>query len=41
VTLSADGSGQNGIPTGKDFYLILRAYVPVAGADMTMEVLKQ
>jgi len=41
VTLGPDGAGQNGIPTGKDFYLVLRAYVPVAGADMTMEVLKQ
>ena len=41
VTLSPDGSGKNGIPTGKDFYLVLRAYVPVAGANMTMEIEKR
>ena len=38
VTLSPDGSGINGIPTGKPFYAILRAYVPVSGADMTVKV---
>ena len=38
VTLSPDGSGVNGIPTGKPFYAILRAYVPVPGADMTVKV---
>ncbi len=38
VTLSPDGSGVNGIPTGKPFYAVLRAYVPVPGADMTVKV---
>ena len=38
VTLSPDGSGVNGIPTGKPFYAILRAYVPVSGTDMTVKV---
>lgn len=38
ITLSPDGSGQNGIPTGKPFYTILRAYVPVPDADMTVTV---
>jgi hypothetical protein len=33
VTLSPDGAGKNGIPTGKDFYMVTRAYVPVPGAD--------
>jgi len=38
VTLSPDGSGKNGIPTGKPFYGILRAYVPIQGADLTVTV---
>ena len=38
VTLSPDGSGLNGIPTGKPFYAILRAYVPIQGADMSVAV---
>ena len=38
VTLGPDGGGLNGIPTGKPFYGILRAYVPVQGADMTVKV---
>ncbi len=38
VTLSPSGEGQNGIPTGTPFYVILRAYVPVPGADLTVEV---
>lgn len=41
VTLSPTGEGKNGIPTGKPFYIILRAYVPVAGADMTPKLEKQ
>jgi hypothetical protein len=41
VTLSPDGDGKNGIPTGKPFYGIVRAYVPVAGADMTVRVERQ
>lgn len=38
ITLSPDGEGLNGIPTGKPFYGILRAYVPVQGADLTVKV---
>ena len=38
VTLSPDGSGVNGIPTGKPFYAILSAYVPISGTDMTVKV---
>lgn len=38
VTLSPDGSGLNGIPTGKPFYALLRAYVPIQGADMRVPV---
>jgi hypothetical protein len=41
VTLSPTGEGINGIPTGKPFYAVLRAYVPVQGADMTATVAKQ
>ncbi|TDJ43866.1 MAG: DUF1214 domain-containing protein [Gammaproteobacteria bacterium] len=41
VTLSPDGSGTNGIPTRKPFYAVLRAYVPVSGADLTVSVEKQ
>lgn len=41
ITLSPDGSGANGIPTGKDFYLITRAYVPVPGAANQPEVTKK
>ena len=41
VTLSPDGSGKNGIPTGKPFYGILRAYLPVPGADNTVRVERQ
>ncbi len=39
ITLSPSGEGKNGIPgAGKAFYGILRAYVPVKGADMTVKV---
>lgn len=41
ITLSPDGSGLNGIPTGKPFYAILRAYVPIEGADMTVNIKKK
>lgn len=41
LTLSPDGEGKNGIPTGKDFYGILRAYVPAPGATMAVSVEKQ
>jgi hypothetical protein len=41
ITLSPDGEGLNGIPTGKPFYAILRAYVPVEGADLTLKVNKK
>ena len=40
VTLSPTGDGKNGIPTGKPFYALLRAYVPVQGADLTVKVEK-
>ena len=41
VTLSPTGKGLNGIPTGKAFYAILRACVPIKDADMTVIVNKK
>lgn len=41
LTLSPDGAGKNGIPTSKDFYLVLRAYVPIPDADMKVKVEKK
>lgn len=41
ITLSPSGDGKNGIPTGKDFYGILRSYVPSPGATMKVRVEKQ
>lgn len=41
VSLNPVGEGLNGIPTGKDFYVVLRAYAPVKGADLTVNVTKQ
>ena len=41
VTLSPDGEGLNGIPTGKPFYGVLRAYVPAPGANMTVAIKKK
>ncbi|NIA03400.1 MAG: DUF1214 domain-containing protein, partial [Nitrospirae bacterium] len=42
LTLSPSGDGKNGIPTGgKDFYGILRAYVPAPGADMKVKIEKK
>lgn len=41
LILSPSGDGKNGIPTGKDFYGILRAYVPNANAVMKLSVKKQ
>ena len=41
LTLSPSGEGRNGIPTGKDFYGILRAYVPAPGAIMKVKVEKK
>jgi hypothetical protein len=41
VTLSPDGHGTNGIPTGKPFYGILRSYSPVPGADLTVTITRQ
>jgi len=38
ITLSSKGDGMNGIPTGKPFYAVLRAYVPVEGVDLTVIV---
>jgi len=41
ITLSPTGEGLNGIPTGKPFHAILRVYVPVKGADLTVKVRKR
>ena len=41
LTLSPSGDGKNGLPTGKDFYAILRAYVPSPNAVMKVSVKKQ
>lgn len=41
VTLSPSGEGLNGIPTGRPFYAVLRAYIPVEGADLTVAIEKQ
>ena len=41
ITLSPNGAGLNGIPTGQPFYGILRAYVPVPGADLAVQVIKE
>lgn len=41
LTFSPDGEGKNGIPTGKDFYGVLRAYVPDPKARMKVSVKKQ
>jgi len=38
ITLSPTGSGHNGIPTGKPFYCILRAYVPIQDVDLHVSV---
>lgn len=38
ITLSPNGEGKNGIPTGKPFYGILRGYVPTQDADMTVTI---
>lgn len=38
LTLSPTGEGKNGIPTGKNFYGILRAYVPSPNAIMKVSV---
>ena len=41
ITLSPSGDGRNGIPTGKPFYGILRAYQPVKGAQLKPTVRKR
>ena len=41
IALNPEGSGVNAIPTGKDFYVLLRAYVPVKGADLTVVATRQ
>jgi hypothetical protein len=41
LTLSPSGEGKNGIPTGKDFYAVLRAYVPALDGVMKMKIGKQ
>jgi hypothetical protein len=40
ITLSPTGDGKNAIPTGKAFYGLLRAYLPVRGANLTPKVQK-
>ncbi len=40
VSLNPAGEGVNAIPTGKPFYVVLRAYVPVKGADLTVKAVK-
>jgi hypothetical protein len=41
ITLSPSGEGMNGIPTGKSFYAVLRAYVPSPNAVMKLKIEKQ
>jgi len=41
ITLSPSGEGMNGIPTGKAFYAILRAYVPSPNAVMKLNIEKK
>lgn len=41
VSLNPGGEGVNAIPTGKPFYVVLRAYVPINGADLTVKAVKQ
>ena len=41
LVLSPSGEGKNGIPTGKNFYGILRAYVPSPEAVMKVKIEKQ
>ena len=41
ITLSPSGEGVNGIPTGKPFYVILRAYVPSPNAVMELKIEKK
>jgi len=38
ISLNPAGEGVNAIPTGKAFYAVLRAYMPVQGADLTVAV---
>lgn len=38
ITLSPTGDGKNGTPIGKLFSGLIRAYVPVHGADLTPRV---
>lgn len=40
ITLSPSGDGPNGIPTGKPFYGVLRAYRPVPGANLDVAIKK-
>jgi len=41
ITLSPDGEGLNGIPTGKPFYAVLRAYDPMPNAVMKVDIKKK
>jgi len=41
INVNPNGEGLNGIPTGKPFYAILRAYVPVKNADLSVKIKKK
>jgi hypothetical protein len=41
ITLSPNGSGKNGTPTGKDFYGILPAYVQAPDTILKVKIEKQ
>jgi hypothetical protein len=41
ITLSPDGEGLNGIPTGKPFYAVLRSYDPTPDAVMKVKITKK
>ena len=41
ITLSPNGRGKNSIPTGKDFYEILHAYVTASRSIMKVKVERQ
>lgn len=40
VSINPQGEGINGIPSGEDFYVLLRAYVTVDGADLNVSAVK-
>lgn len=40
VSIDPQGEDINGIPSGEDFYVLLRTYVPVNGADLNVSAVK-